>query len=226
MNWAMEQRANLLEIANLSDEDSDSFSEAPSACLREFFRKFSDIKKKMKVLNEQLLKIDMIITSMDNSAHFNNSNNVGEMLNRLSRKLNIILFHLPERFDENLPSDVFYVRSILNVMGLHTIYPRFISRIGILRHLSRPRPIKISFENSYDASMMLKLQPIMKAHPNFNALALTMDRSKSERRHMYNLRVELRRRRSYGDIHSRIRYIGGVPMIIRPTEAGESIYYH
>jgi len=203
-----------VETVNVFDADSDSLP-------RDFFKIFNQLKADIETQNDQLLKVDEKVTVLEDQVCLEQDFAVCEMLDRLSRKHNVILFNVPEHLDADSPNDVYRVRFILNFMGLKTILPRFISRIGALGPSTRPRPIKITFHSSYDASMMLKLQPILKSYRPFNALAITADRSKAERVQMTALRAELRRRRQRGDGTSVIRFVDGIPRIIRPPGAGQ-----
>lgn len=170
-------------------------------------------------LNEKLLNLEKKVSSFNDNKYTENDI-VMEIIDRQSRLNNLILFNLPEQpINDNLnpiKPDHVSVKQILDVMDVK-VNPVNISRLGAAKtdQSTRPRPIKVTFSNSHDVGLILRSQKKLSSNSSFKDLRFVSDRTRKQKEFMSALRTELNHRRDKGESDISIKYVKGIPCIVK-----------
>lgn len=147
---------------------------------------------------------------------------VGEVMDQLGRKNNLIVFGVGEdcgevRSTQGADGDRTTVNNLLSV-----IKPSFqgtisnIQRLGRFNHSSaRPRPVKITFEREADVRDFVFNSKKLKNNPVFGHVSLSFDRTPRQIELYNKLKRELNERIANGEQNIKIRYINNRPSIVR-----------
>lgn len=139
-----------------------------------------------------------------------------ELQERKSRECNVIMFNVPEAVDPcNATHDVNLVAELLSSIAPSDQIKKVI-RLG-KRNDSKPRPTKIILGSSDVARNIVKHRRHIQ-----KGIHLKSDETPRQRQYMTALRKELDRRKQLGEIDLIIKYIGGIPRIIRKPPAAEN----
>lgn len=202
----------------------------------------ADIKKDVKALNDKLESFDpRLIASETRIAALEDrvsdldarSGNVAaggpeeiirEMNERSKCLSNIILYGLPESNskDTNIKKnfDVTKVTTLLST-GCPEVSAEGMKmfRLGApSRNRNGPRPLKVIFKKEADARKVVEsfdLNAVKQLDAFYSNVTLSRDRTKRERNHLSSLREELQARTSAGEGNLTIKYVHGVPAIVK-----------
>lgn len=144
-----------------------------------------------------------------------------EEINDRSRRLkNLILHDLPESGNNSMPKRVEHdnrlVSNLLIGFGINNANIKSF-RIGKSLTGNKPRPLKVvldsvndvnEFAKKFDSSKLEGLDPLL-SKVNFSR-----DKTLLERKHLANLRAELKRRSDAGETDLTIKYMQGVPKLV------------
>lgn len=157
-----------------------------------------------------------IASSNTKSSTLINDNLISEMIDRQSRRNNVLLFNLPEALNDsiNASSDATSIQNILDFLNLKS-KPNSVTRLGKpSSNTTKPRPIKLHFSDQKDIFELFSYQNKLKSNPTWKDLRFSSDRTKQQQEYMSHLRQELLNRQSNGEQDLIIKYIKGTPKII------------
>lgn len=147
----------------------------------------------------------------------NQHNLIQELQDRFQREKNIIMVGLEESKDENPlvrnNYDSEKVDKILYAAYQDCPKPLKTLRLG-KENSEKPRPIKIIFQSAETAKSLLKNKS--KISEQFKIFS---DQTPSQRTYMTSLVADLKRREGNGETHLVIKYVKGVPAIIKTNTA-------
>lgn len=145
---------------------------------------------------------------------------MNEMVQRQSKQNNIMLFNLPESTEsDEYSTDMAVIRDIFTFMKLNDIQPIHMYRLGdrAERHVSKPRPVKLIFENRRDIFRIFGEQHLLKNSEKWFRLYFVSDRTQMQRDYIHGLREEIFLRQANGETGLIIKYIRGTPVITYRT---------
>lgn len=158
-----------------------------------------------------------IASSNTKSSSLINDNLISEMIDRQSRRNNVLLFNLPEALNDstNAISDPTSIQNILDFLNLKS-KPNSVTRLGkpSSSNTTKPRPIKLHFSDQKDIFELFSYQNKLKSNPTWKDLRFSPDRTKQQQEYVSHLRQELLNRQSNGEQDLIIKYIKGTPKII------------
>lgn len=136
---------------------------------------------------------------------------VQEARDRIRRENNVIIYGLPDNND-----DASTVNQLLNIVspGFPTISSNNILRIGSTRN-GQPRPLKVHTPSQQYVLQLLRNKNLIKAHQNFRNVSLQSDLTPTQLGQLRQLRSELQSRTDSGEPDLTIKYVKGVPTIIK-----------
>lgn len=163
-------------------------------------------------LNSKLLNLEKKVSSLYENK-FTENDIVLEIMDRQSRLNNLILYNLPE---QPINGDSNSIKQLLDIMDVK-VSPINITRLGTAKTdlSTRPRPVKVAFSNSHEVGSILRSQKKLNSNPNFKDLRFASDRTKKQRETMSALRNELNHRRDKGETDINIKYVKGIPCIVK-----------
>lgn len=175
------------------------------------------LSSKLASLNTKVETIEAKIEpSNTKSSSLINENLITEMIDRQSRRNNVLLFNLPEAFNNstNSSSNSTTIQNILDFLDLKT-KPNSVTRLGKPSSSSttKPRPVKLRFSDQKDIFELFSLQNKLKSNSAWKDLRFSSDRTKQQQEYMSHLRQELLNRQSNGEQDLIIKYIKGTPTI-------------
>ncbi|CAI6372006.1 unnamed protein product [Macrosiphum euphorbiae] len=139
------------------------------------------------------------------------------MIDRQSRRNNVLLFNLPEALNDptTSSSDSTTIQNILDFLDLKT-KPNSVTRLGkpSSSNTTKPRPVKLRFSDQKDIFELFSYQNKLKSNSTWKDLRFSSDRTKQQQEYMSHLRQELLNRQSNGEQNLIIKYIKGTPTII------------
>lgn len=173
---------------------------------REFKSKIGDIGKK-------ILTIENSISQIENYSFEHVI--VTELMEIQSRSTNILLFNLPEGDDHKDLENIKNIFSDLNENILHFTF----TRLGKFKSTTpdKPRPVIIHFTNQSDVSTILRVQKNLKSSMKWSNIRFSSDKTIKQREEMANLRKTLQLRRDNGEKDVIIKYVEGIPSIVKIT---------
>lgn len=144
-----------------------------------------------------------------------------ELNDREYRSCNVILFNVPESTDRSNADRKNYDRakvvSVLSAVNLSANDLKTFYRLGN-QSKNNKRPIKVVLANKELALKVLKeldVKVLTGVDPYMAELSLARDRTPLEIKHLNDLRTELAHRIQNGEKNITIKYVNGVPMIIK-----------
>jgi hypothetical protein len=146
-----------------------------------------------------------------------NDSLISEMINRQSRRNNVLLFNLPEVPNDstNASSDPTSIQNIFDFLNLKS-KPNSVTRLGkpSSSNTTKPRPIKLHFSDEKYIFELFSYQNKLKSNSTWKDLRFSSDRTKQHQEYISHLRQELLNRQSNGEQDLIIKYIKGTPKII------------
>ncbi|CAI6353558.1 unnamed protein product [Macrosiphum euphorbiae] len=139
-----------------------------------------------------------------------------ELLDRQSRARNVILFNVPEPSVPDQSQDTSTAKDILNTIGVQTI-PVSIHRLGKLSN--KPRPLRVTLPNSSDVFEVLRVKRQLLNVSNLNAIRISSDQTLQQRKYFASTMAVLKNRRDSGESDLFIKYINGLPTILKNDRA-------
>lgn len=146
---------------------------------------------------------------------------VNEMLERSKRSHNFIIYGSSEEGDSKknqIERDCLTVQNILQEVGLadqSNIRP---IRLGkyVSTNRNRSRPIKVRLHSPDDA--LLVLRKFKKVKDKFTGLSISPDRTPKQITYYKKIKSELDARVELGESNLKIKYINGIPRIVKLSE--------
>ncbi|KAK5640701.1 hypothetical protein RI129_009248 [Pyrocoelia pectoralis] len=136
---------------------------------------------------------------------------ITEVAERQLRSRNVIMYNLNENHSND--QDLIDVQDVIKKISTVPTEHIKLFRLGQSKSPNKPRPIKIIFKNSDDAISVLRNNKKLKEINS--TIFVRSDLTKMQLEHLSNLRTELQERISNGEKDITIRYIRGVPKIIK-----------
>lgn len=174
--------------------------------------KFDDILKKMG--DDQTKNVDSISST---EPLFNIEAFVAEMEDRKIRANNLMVYNLKEcdsnSVEEKAKQDANEITKIIAPTFTENI--KKVIRIG--KHSNITRPVKVIFNSSNAVLETLKNKNKI-TYPN---IKVSSDLTLNQRNYLKKLRDQLEQRKSKGESNITIKYIHGVPKIIKTKEASQ-----
>lgn len=163
-------------------------------------------------LNNKVMALENKIESLEqyiiSSPNIPQSDLINEIMNRLSRARNIIIYELKE---VNSSSDSEHLQAIFKLMKLNIESVRFV-RLG--KYSERTRPLKVTFDDTVNVIEVLNIQNILRSSSKYKNIRFSADRTPKQREQMASLRKELQFRRQNGEPNIVIKFIKGNPVIV------------
>lgn len=177
------------------------------------------LKEKVNVLEKNVdqLKLDNNLSSSTIRDH----DIISKLMDRQLRANNLLVFNVPENTDstKSHASDKQSIDNIFNKIMEANVSIMSCSRIGkIVNPTGKPRPIKVTLQNSTEVFNILRLQIKLRTSVEWNTIKCSSDRTMKQRAHMSALRNELQRRRDNNESNIIIKYIKGIPTIINTSK--------
>ncbi|KAJ3649718.1 hypothetical protein Zmor_021443 [Zophobas morio] len=174
------------------------------------------------------LKSSLTQQTVSNSDQFEEI--VQEVIERQKRKPNLIVFGVPEQSSaingsERSELDKAAVNDILT-----TVRPEFsissnmkIQRLGRFQTNSRHRPIKIVLDDESEVHKFIKNAKVLKANTAFSNISLSFDKTAKQIQLYNEVKTQLNARINSGEVNLRIRYLHGVPKIVKSESFSPSL---
>lgn len=192
--------------------------------------------KKIDLLSTQLteilddnkslrIKVEQLETKLLDIKHTQNTESLGataqekvysELLDRQSRARNVILFNIPEPSVPGQSQDTSTAKDILNTIGVQT-NPVSIHRLGKLSN--KPRPLRVTLPNSSDVFEVLRVKRQLLNVSNLNTIRISSDQTLQQRKCFASIMTVLKSRRDSGESDLFIKYINGLPTILKNDRA-------
>lgn len=206
----------MMKLESMENKYSEVFSR-----LDEQKKINSELKAEINELRAKLINSSIPATENEGSNSKSSMvDPVQEMSDREYRKKNLIVFGAVEEKSENddVKSEVDQniIREIIETSGMKIDNKDVkISRIG------RPapgkiRPLKIRFNSAENVRQVISKAKEMKKKQNMSTLAFSYDRTPKQVQEYKIIKNELTNRMSEGEEGLKIKYIKGVPRIVKP----------
>lgn len=148
---------------------------------------------------------------------------VAEVGERELRKRNLIVFGVPEPSSDldrvcRVAKDVTEVSLLLKSVDPGTdvsgVKPRRLGRYDS-SNATKPRPILVTLDSESAVHAVIRNSKILKNIADYSRVSISFDKTPRQLQVYRDLRVELQTRTAAGETDLRIKYIRGVPKIIR-----------
>lgn len=178
-------------------------------------KRVSENESRIKVLEEQMACSNTSQSVNDPEA------TIAEIHDRARRSKNVMMFNLNESLDKNLNSKKEHDRKLVNNL-IQAFAPNIrlesirLFRVG--KGSNNTRPLKLIFVNESDAINFItgfSTDSAAKLDQCYENVKVSRDRTPRELDHLKSLRKELDRRTMGGEKDLRIRYLSGVPQIVK-----------
>lgn len=173
-------------------------------------------------LKQLILTLQAKIDSLEKSLVANNKSKleqciefediIKEINDRKYRENNIIIHGLPETSTpeaELVPEVISAITPDINKNEFS------FKRLGKINNLNKPRIVKVSFNNSRNVKEIFKNIKKLKNNTKFSKISITNDKTPRQREHLALLKDELKNLNSAGEKNYVIKYVSGVPTIIK-----------
>lgn len=148
---------------------------------------------------------------------------IQETMERITRSKNVIIRGVPEHFgslDERKQHDFGKVAEILTAVN-SSAKPVSVIRLGKPQPNTdgdrRPRPLKLTMSDRPSAVAVLRNRRRLLDTPAYRTVTLQDDRTPSQIRYLDELRAGLQRRQDEGEQGLTIKYVKGVPEVVKVT---------
>lgn len=198
-----------------------SFSWTCSKCHR-VGNDINALKAAVIALQEEM----KLLKSNNSSNHTTGDGNfeeiVSEVLDRQTRKRNLLIFNASEQ-SRQLSNDERNIADKNNVLDIieYLLPTADIANCNVFRlgkynpSNNRPRPIKIRLRNEDDTRKILQKSGKLKNSDSFKDIFMTPDRTPRELEYYKKLKNELQHRKDNGEDDIIIKYINNIPKIIK-----------
>lgn len=143
---------------------------------------------------------------------------VGEVQERQSRKLNVIMFGLPEPSSDSRGNATdseevsMVLRSVAPSLDVSTVNSH---RLGRLRPgADRPRPVKIVLRSEDDVRTVIRNANKLRETPRFSRIYVSYDKTARQIELYKDVKRQLDERVAGGEKNIRIKYMRGIPKIV------------
>lgn len=134
------------------------------------------------------------------------------MLDRLRRSHNVLLRGIPE---SDLGDDTALVSQIIDfVVPKSDAHRVSLERIGLVGR-DRPRILRVTFNNPIVVTKLLRNKKVISSVPAWMKFSFSDDKTPLQIGELSQLREELKRRKNAGESNIDIKYVSGVPKIIK-----------
>lgn len=141
-----------------------------------------------------------------------------EINERQKRSRNIILYNVPEpdnnTADDNR-KDFEFVNVLLTTICNEPIIPSRIIRLGQKTSVNA-RPIKLILQDEKFATIIMRNSKKLKSHDTYKNIYLRHDLTFQQREYSAVIKKEFVRRKASGESDIVLKYIRGIPKIIKP----------
>jgi hypothetical protein len=162
-------------------------------------------------------------SSNTSSVHFSNEFIFNE-INECNRCANNLLFYNIEecnsnRLDDRISFDLVQINNVIKTILVDTsIIPKKVIRIG-RSQAGKSRPIKVIFDSKSDVFDIIKnKRKLSQCNSSLSSINISTDRTLYQREAMKKLREELKQRTSKGEMDLTIKFVNGVPDIVKKSE--------
>lgn len=155
---------------------------------------------------------------------------VEEIADRERRSRNIIIYNLPENKNKTVSVRVKHDNDLVTLLvgafctsNHENDFKTF--RIG-RPHGDRPRPLRVIFKRSdsvLDFSRNFDSSSLKNIDDRFTGINYSRDRTPAERKHLEDLRSSLKRRTDSGEPDLTIRFVNGIPKIVKKAPKNDQI---
>lgn len=197
----------------------------------------ADINDALSKMEPRLSAVEEDLTLVKNdlkSLHDSKADSLGmesvieEIADRGRRSRNIILYDIPENKSKTLTVRVKHDNDLVLKLiesfctpGRDNSFKS--SRLGRIQG-NRPRPLKIIFNSSditVDFSKNFDSSVLSRIDDKLTGVSFSRDRTPSERKHLAELKSSLKRRIESGESDLTIKYMNGVPKIIKKASKND-----
>lgn len=166
----------------------------------------ADIKQENAFLRDKVTSLETQLNNLDLHS------SIAEVTERVKREKNLVLFGLP--MQSSPEQDLSTAKNLLNQLApQHNTTPVCGARIGKGNGTARPKPFKITLPNREDAIKVLQCKHNINK-TEFPHVRIMNDLTPMQSRELSDLRLELARRQSDGEVSITIKYVKGVPKIV------------
>lgn len=212
------QNENIIKIRDEIRNDIQELkktTETLSKEYRQLQKSVENITAEHKNTQNKLLSIEdeinkLKIESYQSTDHINQNEFYHEIQDRLQRAKNVVVVGLREQNDHNEGTqDMEEVHRIFTQIDQACPKPLKVIRLGKF-NADKPRPIKVIFQTTETPQYLLKHRTKLSTN-----IKLYWDQTPKQRNYMQNLQKQLRKREHDGESNLSIKYIKGVPTIIK-----------
>jgi TolA-binding protein len=142
----------------------------------------NNLSSELASLTSKVETLEAYIASSNNkSSILIDDNLISEMIDRQSRRNNVLLFNFTEVFNDstNASSDSTFIQNILDFLNLKS-KPISVTRLGkpSSSNTSKPRPVKLRFSDQKDIFELFSYQNKLKTNSTWKDLRFSSDRTK------------------------------------------------
>lgn len=186
--------------------------------------KITHLESEITVLKENIMKLK----NSDGQIGHSTTQSAGkpdqvlsEIIDRKAREKNILIYKIPESSSSDtnirISHDVAIVKEALEAIDVQETEFRCF-RIGRRNvHNSEPRPLKVSFQNQESALLCLRNK--RKLLEGSSSYRIGADLTVTQRKQIKDLHAELSRRKNNGEENIYIKYVQGVPSIVKAKQS-------
>lgn len=222
---------DLLNSIQLNASSQDNHLKNINKKLQNLENNFNSMKTMFDNLHSELsqLKLDKLALESDLSslrdkvAKLENTSLVSlqpydvnifnEIQDRITREKNIIIYNVPDSTQDGSDNSFDVGLDLLKDLSLSDIKIINAKRIG--KFGSKDRPILVEFESVSNVKDIFKSKSKLRLIDRWRKISITEDRTASQRSHMKNLRSELTDKRNNGDNSWFIKYVKGIPSLVK-----------
>ncbi|CAI6360305.1 unnamed protein product [Macrosiphum euphorbiae] len=157
------------------------------------------------------------------SVHFSNEFIFNEINERNRCANNLLFYNIEEcdsnRLDDRISFDLVQINNVIKTILVETsIIPKKVIRIG-RSQAGKSRPIKVIFDSKSDVFDIIKnKRKLSQCNSSLSSINISTDRTLYQRETMKKLREELNQRTSKGEMDLTIKFVNGVPNIVKKSE--------
>lgn len=198
--------------------------ETCTAGLTELKSRVAELEMENRTLKECLanIKVNGEVGTSQIDELYTIEKSVRELEDRNKRKCNLIIYGIPENAvnddsnrsdDENAVKDA--IRFLLPDHAVNSLHPKRLGKYD--RGKRTPRPLKITLENEKAVFDAIKKGSDLKKHTVFSGIYISSDKTILQRTLYRMVKEDLQKRTADGEEGLKIRYISGIPTIVRDT---------
>ncbi|KAK5646506.1 hypothetical protein RI129_004970 [Pyrocoelia pectoralis] len=170
----------------------------------------NDLRRLILELKTEVERLKLASENQRINSTANADEIITEVAERPRRSRNVIMYNLD---DDDNDQDLVKAKDVIKKISNVSTDDIKVFRLGKVRNATKPRPLKIIFMNSDDAINVLRNNPKLKKINQ--KLVVRSDLTKIQMDHINNLRRDLQERISRGENDITIKYVRGVPRIVK-----------